>query len=161
MPHTPPLRPLVDTLLARLRDEEAAVRATLAAATAVNAAIRGGDMAAVTAAQPELESLAARLRDASAARTPAAESLAAAVGLPAAGLKLAALAGRLPDLFAAELRAARNSLAAAARDLADVQRRNANLAQHLRSYCQGVLSALAAPNRPSRYGPAGTMVTPS
>jgi hypothetical protein len=143
-----------------LRDEEAAVRAARAAADGVNAALRGGDMSAVVAAQPELEALADRLRDASTARTPAAEALAAAVGLPVAGLNLSALAARLPDPLATELRAARDGLSAAARDLADIQRRNANLARHLRSYFRGVLSAFAAPDRPSRYGPAGTMVAP-
>ncbi|HEX4608856.1 MAG TPA: hypothetical protein VH092_11685, partial [Urbifossiella sp.] len=89
------------------------------------------------------------------------EALAAAVGLPAAGLTLAALAARAPGPAGDDLLAARARLAAATAELAGIQQRYANLAFHLRSYFRGVMSALTAAGGPSRYGPTGAVLGPA
>jgi hypothetical protein len=73
---------------------------------------------------------------------------------------LTALVAKLPET-AADLRAARDRLRALAADLAASQDRNANLIVHLRSYFRGVLSGLAAPDAPARYGPSGGRLEPA
>lgn len=151
--------PPTPALLARLRDEEELVRAATAATAAAHAALCSGDPARIAAGHADQELLAARMTEAAAARTEAAEAVAVAVGLSPSGLTLAALAARLPD--PAELLAARDRLAAAAAELDAVRRRHATLALHLRSYFRGVLSALTAATTPSRYGPGGALLPPA
>jgi hypothetical protein len=151
--------PPTPALLARLRDEEELLRAATAATAAAHAALRSGDMTALGGAHTEQESLAGRMQEAAAARQAAAEAVAAAVGVPAAGLTLAAIAARLPD--PTELLAARARLAAAAGELEAIQRRHANLALHLRSYFRGVLSELTAGAVAGRYGPSGSVLGPA
>lgn len=148
-----------DHFLASLAAEEQALRAATAAAADLHAALRRGDLSGFD--RPALEVAAADLQTTTAARNAAAAPLAEAVGLPAAGLTLSALADRLPDPWAAETRAARDRLSGVAAELADLHRRNANLACHLRSYFRGVLSELTAADAPGRYGRSGGWMAPA
>lgn len=154
MPTALPSR-LPELFLDRLRVEERLLREAADSLAEVHSALRRGDLASVGAARTRQESLAAALREATIAREDAAARLAAAVGLPAAGLTLSALAARLPEPLAGELQATRDRLTALTTELADRQRRNANLVGYLRSYFRSVLTALTAPGGPTRYGPAG------
>ena len=147
--------PPADSLLDQLRAEETLLGETLVCLTGLTDALRRGDLAAVHAARPRMESQAAALADRARCRTAAATSVAAAIGLPAANLTLAILAGHLPDPTAAGLLAARDRLANLVAKIAEYQRRNANLIRHLRSYFRGVMAVLAAADAPIRYGPSG------
>lgn len=120
----------------------------------MHAALRRGDLAAVEGLRAHQESLAASLHAAGAERAEGAARLAAELGL-AADATLSALAECLPGPAASELRELRPRLAAAAAELGDLQRRNANLIGHLRSYFRDVLADLTAADAPVRYGPSG------
>jgi hypothetical protein len=148
-------------LLDHLRAEEDLLRSALDSLTALNAALRRGDIAAVGGARPQQEALAAALVESHSARAAVAAALAGAVGLPPYGLTLSAVADRLPENAAVELRAARDRLAALAAGVRGVQLRNANLIHNLRSYFRGVLAAFTAADAPARYGPGGEQVTPA
>jgi hypothetical protein len=143
----------LQALAARLRDEERLVRDSVAAAEELFSGLRRGDAAAVEAGRARHEDLANRLTAAAAERARIVRDL----GAPATISELIAL---LPEPEASELRAVQTSLAAAATELAGLQRRNANLVQHLRSYFRGVLTALTAPDGPVRYSPSGARLAP-
>jgi hypothetical protein len=152
--------PLAATLLDHLRDEEGLLREALDSLTEVHAALRRGDLDAVTAARPRQEALAAALADRHASRSATADRLAEALGLAPAGITLSGLAARLPAADAADFLAARDRLAALADQLREYQRRNAILIHHLRSYFRGVMTALAGVDTPVRYGPTGSSSAP-
>jgi len=161
MTRPPPCPPAAD-LLDHLRDEEFLLRETLASLTELNAGLRAGDLAAVAAARPRQEALAAALAGRNVTRAAVAARLADDLGLPpGTPLTLACLADHLPDEVGADLLAARTRFAALARGIADYQRRNAILVRHLRSYFRGVMAVLAAADAPTRYGPSGSCLAPA
>lgn len=150
-----PHSPLAVSLLEALRREEELLRAALATATDVRAALRRGDLPAALDASTK-PWLAAQLHAAGEARAIAASALGYALGLSAENLTLTALAAKLDAPHAAELLAARDRLQDVAGELAGIQDRNANLVAHLRSFFRGVLSDLSTPDAPVRYGPSGS-----
>jgi hypothetical protein len=162
---THPQHPTLDSrateFLRLLASEERLLGEAVATQREVHAALRRGDVAAVTAAQQTQEKLAVALREAAAPREAAARELAALVGLAPDGLTLSLLADRLPEPWAAEVRAARDRLQAAAGEFGELQARNANLVGYLRSYFRGVLSDLTDGGAPARYGPSGGRVAPA
>jgi hypothetical protein len=127
----------------------------------LSAALCRGDLVAITELTLLQKSMAVSLQDAAEARSASATELARELGLPAQDVTLGALAAKLPEPLAGELRAARDRLTALTTELADVQRRNANLIGHLRSYVRGVLATLTAAEAPARYGPSGSQVVPA
>ncbi|MFM8272200.1 MAG: flagellar export chaperone FlgN [Gemmata sp.] len=148
---------LAVSLLESLAREEDALRAALAGVTAVNDALRRGDLAFALGAADE--PLAEQLRVAAAARTATANGLARAVGLNGEPPTLSNLAARLDSPHSAELLAARERLTSLTAQIAAVQTRNANLITHLRSFFRGVLADLT-PDSPARYGPSGSRLGP-
>jgi hypothetical protein len=151
-----PHSPLADSLVKLLAREEALLRAALDGAADLYDALRKGDLPAALGASTQ-DALATELRAAADARAVAAAALARAAGIGAENPSLKELAATLGPPHAAELLAARDRLAAVAADLSEVQSRNANLVNHLRSFFRGVLSDLT-PAAPARYGPSGSRV---
>lgn len=159
MQHPP--EPLTASFVQLLHTEERLLGEAREGLLGVHESLRRGDFAALEAVRPQQELLASALRDAESRRTELACELAAVLGLPANQLTLRALAERLPGPVAGELEAARERLTAATAALADVQRRNANLVGHLRSFFRGVLADLTAADGPVRYGPSGGRLAPA
>ena len=151
---------LAGPFLRCLRAEEELLAESRTVADVVYAALRGGDLAAVTAAVSRQQALADAMAEAGTARTAAAVALAHSVGLPDNGLTLNLLAANVPAPFAADVLAARERLTALTAELGALQTRNANLLGHLRSFFRGVLSDLAPADAPARYGPSGGRLTP-
>lgn len=150
-----PHSPLAVSLLESLRREEELLRAALTTAADVQAALHRGDLPAALDSSTK-QWLAAELHAAGEARFASASALAHALGLNAESSTLASLAAKLDGPHAAELLAARDRLKVIAGELAGIQDRNANLVAHLRSFFRGVLSDLATPDAPVRYGPSGS-----
>jgi len=155
------LQHLVETFLQHLGREESLLRDALAHVNSVYAALRQGDLAAAQNCAAELQPVVASLHEAAANRITSATALANEVGITGEELTLSTLAAHLPDSFASDLRAARERLTAVAAELTAIHTRNANLIGHLRSYFRGVLSSLAAPNAPQRYGRSGDRLAPT
>ena len=158
---TSSLDSLLPPFLQLLRVEEQLLRDAGTVLGGVHAALRRGDLAAVMAAGPEQEALAAALSSAESARATLLADLAFAAGVSPDGLTLAVLAAALPEPWAGEVQAARDRLVAVAAEVNDFRLRNANLISHLRSYFRGVLSTLTAVDAPVRYGPSGMHLSPA
>lgn len=150
---------LAASLLRHLRAEEALLREALGSLTRVHASLRQGDLAAVSAAQPAQEALVTALWEAHAARLVPAEALGAVLGIPSEELTLSALVAQIPGPWATQLDEIRTQLNAIAAEIATLQRRNANLIAHLRSFLRGALSALTGADAPVRYGPSGSRLS--
>lgn len=164
MPQTPVanFQQVTERLLGHLRHEELLLQTSKETLLGVHHALRKGDLGALHAAQPHQEKLARDLHEASARRGLAAEDLAAALGLPPAGLSLTDFADRLPPTLGKQLRDVRDRLRDVVAEVVELQRANANLVQTLRSYFRGVLSGLTSAETPSptRYGPTGGRLQP-
>lgn len=159
-PH-PPLEALIPSFLAQLFAEEELLQTARNVSAELFAVLRKGDLAAIEPALPRQDELSVALRAACENRESAAIQLACALDLPTQHLTLTRLAGRLGPPHAAALLAARKRLTALAAELAEFQRRNANLIHYLRSYFRGVLAALTKTAEvPVRYGASGVRLNP-
>jgi hypothetical protein len=154
----PALIARTEAFLRHLAFEETLLGEALANVTAIYTALRRGDLGEALNLSAQQESLAGALRDAALARRATAEMIARDLGWNADLFTLTALATQLPESLATQVHAARERLSALASELADAHGRNANLLNHLRSYFRGVLSGLAAPDAPARYGPSGGLL---
>lgn len=141
-----------DRLLWCLEVEETLLRKAVQWATGVRAAVRRGDLAAISDGGLTIE-----LQQAAVARTAAHDEAAKAAGLPGTAT-LAELAAKLPER--AELLAARDRLRERTAEFVSLQRGNANLVNHLRQYVRGVLGGLTGGDGPTRYGPTGSRLDP-
>lgn len=159
MDRNPSLAPLAEAFLRHLRLEEDRLRAARDALADLYDAARRGDLDRVRSGQPARDAAAAALGALPAARAAVAAPLAAALGLPAEAVTLSAVAARLPAPWVEQVAAARDRLRALAAEAADLQRRNAILVHHLRSFFGGVLAGDDAP--PPRYGPSGDRLGPA
>jgi hypothetical protein len=156
--HHPPHPKHARTFLQQLAREESLLRDALANVTVLHGALRRGALAESLTYSTEQAALGVALREAADARTASALELAREVGLTGEDLTLSALAAKLPESLAAEVRDARARLAGVTAELSAVHTDNANLIGHLRSFFRGVLSGLATPGAPQRYGPSGGRV---
>jgi hypothetical protein len=147
---------LTETFLQHLSSEESLLLDALANVTAVHLALRQGDLPSAETFSTQQSDLGAALGEAAARRSTSARELAHELGLADKELTLSAIAAKLPEPQAAEVRAARERLVAVTNQLATIHTQNANLIGHLRSYFRSVLSGLAAPDAPQRYGRSGS-----
>lgn len=156
------LESLTTTFLQRLDAEEQLLRQALETTAELYEALRRGNIAAVKAAQPRQEQLAAGLSETATRREAAANDLGIALGLAPKGLTLAAIADKLEDETAGRVRSTRDRLIRITQQLQDFQLKNANLIRHLRSYFRSVLCALTkAGDVPVRYGATGARLNPA
>ncbi len=158
LPPTPELRSAAESLLEQLRLDEDLLTAMRTSVQSLHAALRRGDLPALSGFHAHQERLATEMQFRAKEREATSAILASMVGLPRAGASLRDIGERLPAKDAALLSAQRDRLHESAQIIAQFQCANANLIAHLRSYFRGVLSTLAIEGTPVRYGPSGSRV---
>ncbi len=157
MPHTQ-TAPLTEQLLLSLRHEEHLLLQARCALAEIHRALRASDLPAVFRAQHQHQSLQQELTEIAHTREEAAFALATFLDLPAKGISISLLSTKLSPANSAPLVSLRDRLQTLTGEILELQRRNANLLNSLRSYFRSVLSGLTDEgdsNGTGRYGPSG------
>jgi hypothetical protein len=160
----PPLPQLTQKLLSQLQHEETLLFQARAALVAIHQALRTSNLPGVFRAQHDHQQLTQDLETAAQEREETAFTIAKQVGLPAKTFTLSQLAAVLPTQESTPLIAVRDRLQTVTREITELQKRNANILQTLRSYFRSVLSGLTGDDDSSgavRYGPSGVRVDAS
>jgi hypothetical protein len=155
------LDPLTVSFLQHLDTEEGLLQESHSLAASLYDTLRQGQLATIKELQPRLAQLAVSLRATASKRETDGRDLCLVLNIPPEQFTLSKLAERIGEPHASRLLAARERLDQLTTQIADLQHRNANLIQHLRSYFRSVLSALTkTTDYPIRYGASGTCLNP-
>jgi len=141
-----------------LRHEENLLLQARCALAEIHRALRASDLPAVFRAQHQHQILQQELAESAHTREEAAFALATFLNVPAKGISISLLTTKLTPALSAPLISIRDRLQTLTGEILELQRRNANLLDSLRSYFRSVLSGLTDEGDSTgtgRYGPSG------